>query len=129
MEILIYIGFTVLLFGIGWLALYFKNKSEKTAEDFQSDIEFLYLTMVLVDYIIKNLELKTKFDLSLVTRLTIFALDFVDGYIDENTSYEQRKELVRDRAIQLCLDWGISLEENGEIEVIVDMLIDKLLKG
>lgn len=120
-ELLIYAGVVVALFALGAIGIYVKRKFDLKNEE----VYLIRLILDTVDYITKQFEVKYKDDISRIVEYCFIALDFVEVYSLED-NIEIKKDLVRDKAIDICEKEGINLEDGTVIE-IVDKIVDYIL--
>lgn len=117
MDILIYLGILIGIIGIGFGGVYLKKKFDIK----NSDIEFLQLILEVCDYITSKFEFKYKKGISLIIEKCLEAIMFVEK-IESIEDIEQKIILCKEKAIELCMECGIDIED-GTPEII-----DKIIK-
>jgi len=122
MDLLIFIGIAILVFGIGFSAFIFKYKPVK------EDFIFGELLLSLINILNEKYEWKYSGALDKIITYTIEAMNFVVENSAE-TDLKKIRELVFEEAKLICVAEGIEMDE-ASIDIIgkiVDIVVAKFL--
>jgi len=121
-NVLIYILICVNLFIIGFLGIWLKRKYNVS----KKEMEMLKTIFNTIDYIVSKTNIRYKGQIATVIKYCLQAIDFVNQYSDEYTTPSERKQLIIDKALEICEENGITIDK--ELIDLIDELVDYFIK-
>lgn len=117
MDILFYAIAVALLFLLMAGSVYLRKKLNIKNEDYEA----MMLVLEVADYITSKIEFKYEQGVTKIIQYCFMAVELVDS-IEEYADIEYKKNLVKDKALEICINEGLEID-TGSVE-IVDKIVE-----